>query len=457
MTLALEVNDAGLVLAADGGILAEQPGFAMLDGAVPQTGRAALERARLKPLYAETRHWQDLGTAALPRPMPAATSLADVAHAQLADLVRDRLALGPEILMAVPAWYGREQLALLLGIAQEAGLAPVGLVDAALAAAALEPVPESVLQLELSLHRAVLTVLDHAGDLRRTRFDLLPQHGWLALQQVWLDLIAAVFVRKTRFDPLHQAATEQRLVDGLPGWLEALAGAGTVEIEIESGGATHAIELTSADFAAAAARIYDDYARVLQRARAAGGPLQVRLSHRFALLPGLDARFAEIRDCEVLPLPRGAAALGALAYERVLRCDGRGLVLVQHLPVPLRPGVTGGSVRPATVPVGSRPTHVVLASRLYALGARALTLGSAVPDDRRAVVLEAGPGVSRVHCTLACDAGAVWLEDHSTYGTFLNGERIAGRVELRAGDRVRVGSPGIECQLVRAVDDDGAA
>jgi pSer/pThr/pTyr-binding forkhead associated (FHA) protein len=50
----------------------------------------------------------------------------------------------------------------------------------------------------------------------------------------------------------------------------------------------------------------------------------------------------------------------------------------------------------------------------------------------------------------------VWLDDHSTYGTFVNGDRVTGRVELRASDRLRVGSPGVECELVRAVDDDGA-
>ena len=64
MTLALEINDAGLILARDGQVVAEVPGCAMLDGREPQTGAAAAQRARLQPLFAETRYWQDLGTAA---------------------------------------------------------------------------------------------------------------------------------------------------------------------------------------------------------------------------------------------------------------------------------------------------------------------------------------------------------------------------------------------------------
>jgi pSer/pThr/pTyr-binding forkhead associated (FHA) protein len=88
---------------------------------------------------------------------------------------------------------------------------------------------------------------------------------------------------------------------------------------------------------------------------------------------------------------------------------------------------------------------------------RPLVLGSAVPGDRRSIAVAPGPGISRSHCTFAGTDGSVWLEDHSTFGTWVNGDRIAGRVELRTGDRVRVGSPGVECELVRVVDDDGAA
>ena len=105
MTLALEINDAGLVLARDGHVVAEVPGYAMLDGREPQTGRAAERRARLQPLYAESRHWQELGTAALPRQMPAANSYAEVAYAQLAAFVRPHLQPArPPVVSGDPAW-----------------------------------------------------------------------------------------------------------------------------------------------------------------------------------------------------------------------------------------------------------------------------------------------------------------------------------------------------------------
>jgi len=457
MTLALEINDAGLVLARDGGILADEPGIVMLDRPTPETGAAAALRARLQPLYAETRHWQDLGTELLARPVAAAADRAEVAYAQLAAFVAPHLAGGADTLVAVPPWYTREQLGLLLGIARECGLEVVGLVDAGLAAASLAPAAGTMLQLELYLHRAVVSVLDHAGGLRRTRFDLLPQHGWLGLQQAWLDAIASAFVLRTRFDPLHQAATEQRLCDGLRGWLDASLAGGDVAIEIDSGAGRQAIDFPAGDFVAAAARTYDEYVRVLQRARPVGGPMHLRLSDRFARLPGLAARLAEIRDSEVQWLPRGAAALGALAWEKHIRQGNRSVTLVQHLPVELQ---TSAGITPlvvaASVPADARPTHVVHAGRAHPLGPRPLVLGADVPPGRRALRVAPGPGISRAHCSIVLEGGAAWLEDHSTYGTFLNGERVGGRVELRAGDQLRIGSPGVTCELVRAVEDDGA-
>ena len=44
------------------------------------------------------------------------------------------------------------------------------------------------------------------------------------------------------------------------------------------------------------------------------------------------------------------------------------------------------------------------------------------------------------------------LEDLSTYGTFVNGERIVDRAVVSPGDRVRIGSPGQELLLVAAED-----
>ena len=456
MTLALEVNDAALVLANAADVLAAEPGIAMLDGTEPETGTAAARRARLQPLFAESRYWQDLSDEALPRRMPAASTPAEAAYAQLKALVGPWLAERPELLLAVPPWYTREQLGLLLGIVEELGLKAVGLVDASLASASLSAAPANLMQLELWLHRSVLSVLEHSGELRRTRFEVLPQHGWLALQQAWLEMLAATFVRKTRFDPLHDARTEQLLCDGLPGWLAALAGEPAVTIEIAAEAGVHAVELGAAQFEAAAQSVYQGYVNTLQQARAASGPLHLRVSQRFAILPGFLERLAEIRDCEIQVLPRGAAALGALAWESAIRREAGALALVQRLPV--EPLAVAGTVSPrgASVPAAQRPTHLAYHGRAYRIAADPLLVGCAPAGGARVLTVEAGPGISRQHCALWTAGDGVWLEDRSTYGTWLNDQRIGGRVPLREGDRLRIGSPGTELLLLREVDERGA-
>ena len=89
------------------------------------------------------------------------------------------------------------------------------------------------------------------------------------------------------------------------------------------------------------------------------------------------------------------------------------------------------------------------------LGQAPLHVGASVAVGVRSLPVPAGPGVSRTHCRLELDGAGAWLVDQSTYGTFLNGERVGGRVALRAGDRLRLGHPGVELELVRVVDGDG--
>jgi len=54
------------------------------------------------------------------------------------------------------------------------------------------------------------------------------------------------------------------------------------------------------------------------------------------------------------------------------------------------------------------------------------------------------------------DGNELVLLDHSTFGTFVNGERVQERVRIYAGDRVRLGEPGVELTLI-AVGDVAAA
>jgi hypothetical protein len=106
------------------------------------------------------------------------------------------------------------------------------------------------------------------------------------------------------------------------------------------------------------------------------------------------------------------------------------------------------------VPAESVPTHVLFRGRARAITAAPLVLGWSVGGAPRALSLPAGiAGVSRSHCALTMLDGQAVVEDTSTYGTFVNDERVAGRTALRVGDVLRLGAPGVTLELIKVLPD----
>lgn len=462
--LALSLIDSGLILAARRGdaieLIDEQPGIAVLEESIALTGKAAAARVRLRPLLAHTNYWRGINVDPLARPSRSVRTSAEIAFEQLGAMLQTHRNDPEGLLLAVPAGYSREQLGLLLGVVSETGAKVAGLVDASLAACSLEPAPARLLHLEIELHQAMLTVLDYVGGdragLKRSRYEIAPRHGLLALQQTWMQVIAEAFVRKTRFDPLHDALSEQRLLDALPGWLGQLREQSLLGMKLTFDGRDHEIELEREQFIASAATHYTEFVNLVQAARVAGMPIELRISGQIAVLPGLLERLQSLRDCKVTVLPAGAAAIGALRHEQAIRRPAESLALVYQLPVQRVAGaadVAPGAMTPAPL----RPTHVLFQGRAWRITDLPLAIGWSTENAPRGLLLPAAtPGVSRSHCSLVHTGGSVYVEDHSTYGSFVNEERVVGRTVLTVGDRLRLGSPGVTLELIQMVNDDGS-
>ncbi len=457
--LSLELIDAGLTLAQQrdevASVLTVAPGVAVLEENTTLTGDAAAPKLRLQPLLAQMNFWRGLSTEPLVRPSRLVRTTADTAFAQASALLDPYKSDAEGVLLAVPAGYTREQLGLLLGVINETGVRVAGVVDAALAACSLEAAPARVLYLDLELHQALLTALDYAGSgLKRNRYEIAPRRGLLALQQTWMQMIAEAFVRNTRFDPLHDAASEQRLLNQLPQWLQQLIDNESITLSLQFGDRPLEIELTRAQFVAAAEPHYAELVKLVQDARVAGLPIELRVSHRVSALPGLLDRFATLRDCSVQSLPQGAAALGALLHRQAIQRSPDSLALVYQLPLARAEG--NAAVGYESTPSQLRPTHVLFQGRAWRISDAPLAIGWSPPAGRSLVLPSAAPGVSRAHCTLIRRNGSVLVEDRSTYGSFVNEERVVGQSVLTVGDRLRLGSPGVTLDLIQLVQDDGA-
>lgn len=462
--LAVELNDAGLVLARSVGdgtaVEPPSPGYALLSGDTLLLGAEAAARARITPLYAQTRYWHQLGLERLPWVTPSVQTHADLAHAHLQRMLADVPADTREgLLFAVPPGLSREQLGLLVGIGNEAGAPVRGLVDLAVAACAAHASSPQVLHLDLQLHQAVVTVLELVrpeGALRRVRYEILPGAGLLAVQQALAEAFATLFVRRTRFDPLHEAATEQALFDALPDWLAQLAGREEIEAEIEGGGRRHVVTVSRQVIVDTLERRLADLQHLVQSSRPAGQFVELCVSATAAGVPALLDRLAALRDCRITQLPSGAAARGALEYSRAIVRPADAVALVHRLPVGTPEAPPVGNAESESIPPDLTPTHVLHAGRAYAIDARPLVLGTQVEAGVRSVQLPAGtPGLSRRHCSLAMHDGRVLVDDHSTYGTYVNDERVRTRLALKVGDRLRLGAPGVTVELIRVMPDDG--
>lgn len=443
-TIGLELADAALLAVRDGEPLAASPGVALLAPEGLVVGVAAAAAARLRPTLLADRYWSELSAEVPARPGVDGRTHADLAAAQLAALWPEIGAAGDALALAVPGTLRPRQLGVVLGIAQHLGIPVAGCVDTAVAACADLPARAIVLHLDLHLHQAVLTALDGTNRLRRRHVAVTPRVGLRPLHAAWAQLVSDALVRSTRFDPLHEAATEQRLHDLLPDWLATLIAAGEVEVTLAARSGSFAVTMARAQFVAAAEAYYTQLVELVHAHQPAGEAATLALSARAAALPGLAGRLAELPGVEVVTLAGTAAAAGA-ARHLAGAVIGAGTALLTALPR-AHPVAGSPAVRSASGPL---PTHLLLGSRAHALAAGPLVLGSAPGAGRTLVV--AAAGISRRHCTLEAHSGTVVVRDHSRFGTFVNGARVAGAARLSAGDRLRLGTPGVVLELV-AVD-----
>jgi hypothetical protein len=442
-TIGIELVDAALVAARDGTRVATSPGVALLDPQGLLVGEAAVAAARLQPVLAVDRFWADLATDSQVQTAGPALSHADIAHAHLTLLWNSIGRPDDQVVFAVPGTMRLPQIGLALGIARSIAMPVAGVVDAAVAACADLPARATILHLDIHLHQAVLTQMQGTNMLRRSRVEIAPRVGIKVVHGAWALLISEAMVRRTRFDPLHHASSEQQLYQRLPGWLASLTTQETVDVAIEPDERAFTTTLRREQFALAAEAYYAQLIDLVHGGRRAGEAATLVLSSRAAALPALRERLAALQDLEILSLPDTAPAVAAAARVGEIG-PGEPPVLATALQR-RHAAVTGERTRRTGA---ACPTHIILDGRAHAIDERPLTLGLGDGPGRRLVLGGTQAGVSHSHCTLLRRDGVAVVRDHSRYGSFVNGEKVDGEAVLEVGDRLRLGTPGIVLDLV---------
>lgn len=449
----IELNDVGLTASAGDGLLVDSPGYAVLDGDELYVGKRAYEIARIRPRWTNNRFWSRLSLEPLAGATRRYRNNADLAHAHL-KAVWESIGAGTEaVIFAVPGTFEREQLALLLGIAGELGIPVKGLVDAAVAAAATVETGNPILHLDIQLHRVVLSLFDQRTRLKRSGVFVIADEGLSALRDAWVGVIEDAFVRNTRFDPMHVAETEQMLYDRIDEWLETLQDQESVTVELKAGGRKHSVVVKVDLLAQANANIYPQVIQHIRGRTRSSENFRLLLSHRLRSFPGLGDTLQMLAGCELVQLDHEAVARGVLAHVDAIATGSEAVSFVTGLPLG---GDSGGTDTEQTAD-GSAPTHLLYQSRAYAISEEPLLVGSAIPAGSRGIAVNSSTeGVSRHHCSVYRRDGRIHVEDHSSYGTFVNDRKIEGSTVAAIGDSIGIGSPGGEFRLIEVADKNGS-
>lgn len=455
--VAIETADSGiLAVTPDGFATDPSPGIALLDGPSPIVGRAAAEQERLLPRRVHDCFWERLDEGSLGKPHPTHLTPADLVHAHLGEV---RAAVPSPIdgaLAAVPGHYDRPWLGYLLGVMEASKLPVQGLVDAAVAAVAQEPQVEgNVLHVDLLLHRTVMTWLAVDSAVVRQRVESEDGVGLTGFRDSWARHIAAQFIRTTRFDPLKLAATEQDLYDRLPQVLSQLATSSEIEVLMSAGGRDYGVKITRIGLIQSCLPL----SRRIVRLAADGSvepPKRMVLSDRAGVIPGLLEGLSDPFGAEPGILGRGAAARGALQFADQLVSSSGEVLLTTNLRV-----IEASDTSPSPNPIGQNQgprdgrgaTHLLYRGHAYPITEEPLLIGTAPGIVGRTVEVTGDTaGVSRSHCTVKLVDGRTVVDDHSSYGSLLNGSPVNGRGDLYAGDRLLLGRPGEELLAITVED-----
>lgn len=293
MTVAvLELNDQNLIIQTEDGTQHTEPGFAQLTANGIITGDSARAVAWQQPQQSYNQYWRQFNQLALPSKQRWARHHADIAFAQIKQLVA---AVGsPEqLILSVPGSFSDEQLSLLLGLASAVPVEIVAVIDSALASSAGQD--NDALVIELQLQQAVVTRLTKVDDRQQiTDQEVIPDLGVMQLYNAVARHISDQLIADYRYDPLHTSDGEQLIYDQLPHWLMQLGWENEITVTVPSAQGDLNLVLRKQQIAEILEQRLNGLNTLIKKHPGA----ELCFSHSASLLPTLLPQFAQAGLCK---------------------------------------------------------------------------------------------------------------------------------------------------------------
>lgn len=441
-TKVIELNDSAIKLGDDNGILVQSPGFALADGKLVHLGDAAEQQARLKPTSSFNKYWHELSMEPLSG-VEQFRHAADIAHAQLMHLAQSG-EIAADVIFAVPGSFTQQQLGILLGIAGQTPLKPVGVVDSALAAAVAAASAQHIVYVDMQLHQVVLTRLAVDGERLRTESVVqVPGVGSQNFMDLMMQVTTGLFIEQSRFNPQHNAESEQQLYNALPSWLRQDTNEqGSLVLELTSGGTVYSAKMPRQSLIT---NLNGHYQKIEQQIQALlrGTDAQILLNHRIADMPGLNEALGHHADLVVVE-PH-AIHRGSLEYHDHIVSAESGIRRITSLPLNdrFRQSLSGRTEK------STAPTHVLFNNRAYPAAGLQLVSDQTLNGGQRAAVLNLNiDGIDARLGSIEQRNGGLYLTATDPLLLVNNASPEADRA-LQLGDRLSLGTSAVEMSLIR--------
>ena len=431
----IELNDRNVSLRNQEGILVQSPGFANTMDKEPVFGEDARKVARLHPRQTYNQFWSQLSLDPLVNSNNHFRHQADLAFAHL-NAISSEHALKDEVIFAVPSNYNRNQLSILLGLVQSCDFDAVGLVDMPMLVAGSSGSEHSV-YLDIQLHQTVLTSFS-SGDNRISRDKVvqIPGTGLIALHDAWANLVTDEFIKQSRFDPQHNAETEQYVHNQLTHWINQSLEDNEILMEINNKGSIYQARVNKGHFEQ---RVRNIFGRVKEELNSlAGNNYALYLPNNHAVLPGLSLYLDNVSGIQ-----EGQLLENCLQYMDQIRCEPDSLSFVTSLPV-------SGAARSSKPAVYTNaPSHVLVNNRAYALPTQFQfgPVNGSAPASKGTIQVEASGGSGDLKISITDDG--VYLDIQGVGQVQLNGSKASAREILKLGDIIRLPGSDTSLQLIQ--------
>ncbi len=275
----IDLNDTNIRVGKDAQILLNSPGYAVIKDDKIAFGAHAAKLNRIYPRNTHNDYWYRFSQDAIQSTSNQIRHNADLAYMQLAEIY-EQTGESSKWLIAVPASFNQEQLALLLGLLKAANYEDVQLIDSALLASVNSLNKGEQLHLDIQLHQSVLTSMETDDKHRVITSNVLPEVGLLDIYEQCAKFISNEFINQSRFDPHHNAESEQLLFENIPICLSKLTTSSMSKLDLEYQGNSYSTNITREAVMEILSPIYDSFYKRIE------GSKQLLLSHRFRMLPG---------------------------------------------------------------------------------------------------------------------------------------------------------------------------